>query len=52
LSGALEAMQSGASEEIVLVDLYTALNHLGEISGASALEEVYDRIFSTFCIGK
>jgi tRNA modification GTPase len=39
-------------EEIVLEDLRAALSALGEITGEVANDELYDRIFSTFCIGK
>jgi tRNA modification GTPase len=49
---ASEALASGASEEVALVDLYRALGHLGEITGEVKLDEIYDRIFTTFCIGK
>jgi len=52
LSRAAGSAAWGASEEIILVDLYAALNRIGEITGGSGLEAVYDRIFSTFCIGK
>jgi tRNA modification GTPase len=39
-------------EEIVLEDLRAALSALGEITGEVANDDLYDRIFSTFCIGK
>ncbi|HET9481348.1 MAG TPA: tRNA uridine-5-carboxymethylaminomethyl(34) synthesis GTPase MnmE [Candidatus Polarisedimenticolia bacterium] len=52
LTRAVEALSSGATEEIALVDLYAALNHLGEITGAVTQDDIYARIFSTFCIGK
>jgi tRNA modification GTPase len=39
-------------EEIVLEDLRAALAALGEITGGVANDDLYDRIFSTFCIGK
>lgn len=39
-------------EEIVLEDLRAALSALGEITGEVANDELYDRIFTTFCIGK
>jgi tRNA modification GTPase len=52
----LEASQveldSGASEELVLVGLHNALRFLGEITGETTAEDVLSRIFSTFCIGK
>jgi len=53
---ALESAAAGAgrglSEELVLEDLRQALRHLGEITGEPDDEALYDRIFSTFCIGK
>jgi tRNA modification GTPase len=50
LERALEALPLG--EEIVLEDLRAALAALGEITGEVANDDLYDRIFSTFCIGK
>jgi tRNA modification GTPase len=47
---AREALPLG--EEIVLEDLRAALSALGEITGEVANDDLYDRIFSTFCIGK
>jgi tRNA modification GTPase len=39
-------------DEIVLEELREALTALGEIAGEVANDDLYDRIFSTFCIGK
>jgi tRNA modification GTPase len=52
LATASEAASSGLSEELVLEDLRQALRHLGEITGEFTSDDLYDRIFSTFCIGK
>ncbi len=52
LERAQSAMRNGASEEITLIDLHAALKHLGEITGEVELDQIYDRIFSTFCVGK
>jgi tRNA modification GTPase len=38
--------------EIVAMELHDALNALGAIVGQTTPEDVLDRIFSTFCIGK
>ena len=39
-------------EELVLEDLRAALTALGGITGEVANDDLYDRIFTTFCIGK
>jgi tRNA modification GTPase len=46
------AARDGLSDEAVLVDLRDALDGLAEITGDVGTEELYDRIFATFCIGK
>ncbi len=38
--------------ELVAVELRDALSFLGEITGETTTEDLLDRIFSTFCIGK
>jgi tRNA modification GTPase len=52
LDRAASAVASGLTEECVLEDLRRGLHHLGTITGEVGLEAIYDRIFSTFCIGK
>lgn len=39
-------------EEYLVCDLKQALDHLGEITGEVGVEEIYERIFKNFCIGK
>lgn len=39
-------------EECVALELRTALSALGEIIGETTTDDLLDRIFSTFCIGK
>lgn len=48
----LESLRGGASEELTLVGLYSALRFLGEVSGETTNEDILAEIFSTFCIGK
>lgn len=40
------------STDCILIDLKTAVDSLGEITGTSANEEIIDEIFSRFCVGK
>jgi len=49
---AIELIESGASAELVAIELQEALAHLGEIIGMTTSEDVLDEIFSRFCIGK
>ena len=52
LSRARESMINGLSPEFSAFDVREALECLGEIAGKTVTEEVLNRIFSTFCIGK
>jgi len=52
IRSAIGALEGGASEEIVVVDLQRASNALGLLVGAIGNEEVLEEIFSKFCIGK
>ena len=37
---------------MLLLDLYAALRPIDAITGATTAEDILNRIFSTFCIGK
>ena len=52
LANCLSAAESGLSEEFLAIDLTAAYAALGEITGETAGEDVIDRIFSEFCLGK
>lgn len=52
LASALDAIHTGMTLDIVALELKTALEHLGRITGQTAEEEVINAIFSRFCIGK
>ncbi len=49
---AAESLRGGASLEFTAVDLRGALHSLGLIVGETAADDILDRIFSQFCIGK
>ena len=52
LMQARESLAGGLSAEFVAFDIREALDSLGEITGMTSREDVLDRIFSTFCVGK
>ena len=39
-------------EELIAAEVRLALDELGKVSGAVTTDDVLDRIFSRFCIGK
>lgn len=45
-------LQSSVPLDFVAVDLRAALDHIGEITGHISSEDILDRIFRDFCIGK
>jgi len=47
-----ETLTSGKSLELVALDLRGSCDALGEIVGKTSTEDLLDRVFSTFCIGK
>lgn len=49
---ALAGARSGVGAELVSEDLRLAARSLGRITGAVDVEDLLDRIFSEFCIGK
>ena len=52
LECAAAALTERVPHEMVLLDLYAALSAVGELTGEVATDDILDRIFSTFCIGK
>ncbi len=52
LHNSLATLQQGLPLDLIAVDLYAALEFLGEITGETVRENVLDRIFAQFCIGK
>ncbi len=49
---AREALAAGLTPDALLTDVEEALAALGELTGQSIREDVTDRIFSKFCVGK
>jgi len=45
-------LQAGVNMELLPVDLREALDAVGEVTGETTADDVLDRIFSSFCIGK
>jgi tRNA modification GTPase len=52
LTRAREATRAGIPHEMLLVDLYAALQPIDAITGATTADDILNRIFATFCIGK
>jgi tRNA modification GTPase len=52
LKRAVESLRDGYASEFVAVDLNDAREALEEITGLINNEDILDRIFSSFCIGK
>jgi tRNA modification GTPase len=52
LDRASAAVSAGIGEELIAAEVRVALNELGKVAGAVYTEDVLDRIFSRFCIGK
>lgn len=52
LSHSVSSMQLGITPDAVLVDVEGALEALGEVTGQTMREEITDRIFERFCVGK
>jgi tRNA modification GTPase len=52
LEQALTANGLGIPHEMLLLDLYAVLRPIDAITGATNADDILNRIFSTFCIGK
>ena len=52
MRSALDAMRAGMTPDIVLTEMEGAMSALGELSGRTVREDVTNRIFQRFCVGK
>jgi tRNA modification GTPase len=49
---AVASLEAAMDEQMILVDLYAASTALAALTGAITREDVFAKIFSSFCIGK
>ena len=47
-----QAMDAGMEEDFFTIDLMDAYAHLGGVIGETPEDDLADRIFSEFCMGK
>lgn len=52
LAHASESVRMGLAGELVAMDLRVAADALGEITGTITTEDILDKVFAEFCIGK
>ena len=52
LDAGRRALEQNIPHEMMLLDLYTALHALDDITGATTTDDILNLIFSSFCIGK
>ena len=52
LQSVFDAMEQGVTPDAVLSDVELALDALGEVTGRSVKDDVTQRIFERFCVGK
>lgn len=52
IRSASQAIHSGGGDELVAFDLRQAVDELGKVVGAVVTDDILDRIFRRFCIGK
>jgi tRNA modification GTPase len=52
LAVALDGLKNGRALELVAIDLRTALDAVGHLTGETVTDDILDTIFSRFCIGK
>ncbi|MCL2118152.1 MAG: tRNA modification GTPase [Planctomycetaceae bacterium] len=52
LRNALQLSEASGDDLLVVTEMRIALEHIGQMTGAVHNDEILDRIFSRFCIGK
>ncbi len=51
-SQALDGIRRNSPAEIIAMDIRDALDRIDEITGGRTSDEILDKIFEAFCIGK
>ena len=52
LQNALETIDNKMPYDCVIIDLQNAIGNLGEITGEQVTDEIINKIFAKFCVGK
>lgn len=52
VEGAMGVIQAGMSPEATAFELYEALDRIDEVTGGHGREDVMNRVFAEFCLGK
>ena len=52
VDSAVRSLRAGMAPDAVLVDLEAAMDALGEVTGRTMREDITNRIFERFCVGK
>ncbi len=52
LQNCIDSINMGMTEDLIVIDLTDSYNYLGEILGENLGEDIIDKIFSEFCLGK
>ena len=52
LVSAIGAIELGIELNMTFIDIENAISALGEITGQTVAEEIVDKIFHSFCVGK
>ncbi len=52
LTQAMDGLKQGFTPDLVSIDITEAAAALGEVTGQTVTEQMIDRIFSRFCVGK
>ena len=52
ISGIKLTLDNGLPADLIYVDLEDVISALGEVTGLTVQDEIIDRVFEKFCVGK